>query len=178
MTNREQKQAQIKELAKVIFKNYNGTICRHCGSITSCEKVGYDECGICKTLAEILYDNDYRKVGDLRLYETQMKNGEIDMAFGSEDCTAFVYSILQIFKQNGGNNFVSTTLEVDGKELGGRYALTIQKVGGLTPIEKARKDTAKEILSAIKDIDDEGEPFRNYYWFERLCKQYGVEVDE
>ena len=41
-----------------------------------------------------------------------------------------------------------------------------------------KKQVAKEILTAIKDIDNDEQPFRNYYWFERLCKQYGVEVDE
>lgn len=103
----------------------------------------------CYFIASHLYEIGYRKQNDLRLYEMQMKNGEIDMTFGSENCSAFLYSILQAFKQNDGKNFVSTTLEVDGKELGGRYASTIQKVGGLTPTEKARKETAKEIFGEL-----------------------------
>lgn len=88
---------------------------------------------------------------DLRIYEMQMKNGEIDMTLGSEHADAFISGLLQIFAQNGAKNFLTT--DVGFIEDGQLYTLTIQKVGGQTPAEKlntlrdeVRKETAKKIL--------------------------------
>ncbi len=109
---------------------------------------------------------------DLRLYEMQMKNGEIDMAVGSEVCNAFIFSLIQIFKQNGAKNFFTTTVEV-ADEHGEKYALTIQKVDGETPAEqlsRIRKETVKEIL-------DEVNKHFGGAWLVELYKKYGVEVE-
>ena len=91
--------------------------------------------------------------GDLRIYEMQMKNGEIDMTVGSDNARAFIWSIIQIFKQNGAKNFFTTTVEVDDKHCE-RYALTIQKIGGESPAEQLsqmRQETARNILNEIKE---------------------------
>lgn len=112
---------------------------------------------IYEKIAKQLYKAGYRKTGDLRIHEMQMKNGEIDMTLESPDCIAFIWSIIQIFRQNGGKNFVTTTIEVSNKEGGERYSLTIQKVGGQTPAEKlieleqSRKQAVKEIAEKLKE---------------------------
>lgn len=114
---------------------------------------------------------------DLRLYEIQMKNGEIDMTVGSEDCNAFIFGLIQIFRQNGATNFFTTTIEADDKH-GERYALTIRKVGGETPAEqlsRIRKETAKEILSYWHDDWKHGQGIEDFGW---LCKKYGVKIDK
>lgn len=131
---------------------------------------------------------------DLRLYETQMKNGEIDMTVGSEDCKTFIFGLIQIFKQNGAKNFLTTTVEVGDKH-GERYALTIQKVGAESPAEqlsRIHKETAQAILQAvfekIKEIsaksdcmlDDESvyEDSSLVNVLNIIGKPYGVEIDE
>lgn len=124
---------------------------------------------------------------DLRLYEMQMKNGEIDMTVGSEDCNAFIFGLIQIFRQNGATNFFTTTVEVDGKR-GERYALTIQKVGAESPAEqlsRIRKETAKEILQDLKDrsvwfVVGTAQFVQDHFWeqFDEMCQNYGVEIDK
>ena len=124
---------------------------------------------------------------DLRLYEMQMKNGEIDMAVGSEYCSAFIFSLIQIFRQNGGKNFFTTTVEVDNKQ-GEKYALTIQKVDRETPAEqlsRLRQETAKNILQDLKDrsvwfIVGTAQFVQDHFWeqFEEMCVACGVEIDK
>ena len=142
-----------------------------------------------RAIAYIRYLQD--SLDDVRLYEVQMKDGEIDMTLGSENCNAFIYSILQLFKQNGGKNFVSTSFEVGDKENKERYALIIQKVGSLTPVEKARQTTAEEILTEIDNaLHDLGVEYANSGYMEyfavcenihhkiirKIAEQYGAEV--
>ena len=46
-------------------------------------------------------------------------------------------------------------------------------------LKQVRKETAKEIISYLATLtEDGGTPFKGYIWFERLCKKYGVEVEE
>lgn len=124
---------------------------------------------------------------DLRLYEMQMKSGEIDMTVGSEDCDALIFGLIQIFRQNGAKNFFTTTVEVDDKH-GERYALTIQKIGAETPAEqlsRIRKETAKKLLQDLKDrsvwfILGTAQFAQDHFWeqFDEMCQNYGVEIDK
>ena len=141
---------------------------------------------------------------EIRLFNLAIQNGEIDMRIESEMAKSFYYSIIQIFEQNGAKNFFTTTVDIGGKK--GRYAFTIEKVGGQTVADKiaelkaeierlkidlenernwgkiqtkqAVKDTAREILQEIGNIwNAHGKwEFRNCLWFKNLCERYGVEV--
>lgn len=71
---------------------------------------------------------------DIRLFNLAIENGEIDMRIESEMAKSFYNSIVQAFEQNGAKNFFTTTIDIEGKK--GRYAFTIEKVGGQTVAEK------------------------------------------
>lgn len=120
---------------------------------------------------------------DLRLYEMQLKNGEIDMTVGSEDCKAFIFGLIQIFRQNGATNFFTTTIEVDDKH-GERYALIIQKVGAESPAEqlsRIRKETVREILQELFTFyggEESGFPDHEIQQdLKFFAEKYGVEID-
>lgn len=120
---------------------------------------------------------------DLRLYEMQMKNGEIDMTVGSENCKAFIFGLIQIFRQNGATNFFTTTVEADNKH-GERYALTIQKVGAESPadqLSRIRKETTKAVLQELFTFyGGEESGFPDYEIQQDLkffAEKYGVEID-
>ncbi len=69
---------------------------------------------------------------DLKLYSLQMENGEINIRVGGEHARIFANSLIQFFKQNGGENFVTTTGLLGGE----KYEITVRKCGGKTPAEK------------------------------------------
>lgn len=113
---------------------------------------------------------------DVRLYGLDMANGKIDMTLGSQNFKASINSIIQLFKQNGGTNFIATEIEV-GEKLGDRYVLTIEKVGMEKYKTKIVKETAKDILTRVADITTEDhQPCSKYTWFKALAEKYGVEV--
>lgn len=140
--------------------------------------IGYsDRYEVNKKVAETLYDNNYRKMDEVRLFEMQLKNGEIDMTLGSENFQTFINCIIQTFKQNGGKNFFTTTIEC-GEKFGERYALTIQKIGGKSPAEELnelRMKTAKEILTTLKGWSNRETPL--IADIQELAERYGVEVE-
>jgi hypothetical protein len=71
---------------------------------------------------------------EIRLFNLAIQNGEVDMRIESEMAKSFYNSIVQVFEQNGAKNFFTTTIDIEGKN--GRYAFTIEKVGGQTVAEK------------------------------------------
>jgi hypothetical protein len=73
---------------------------------------------------------------EIRLFNLAIENGEIDMRIESEMAKSFYNSIVQVFEQNGAKNFFTTTIDIGGKK--GRYAFTIEKVGGQTVAEKVQ----------------------------------------
>lgn len=122
----------------------------------------------------------------VKLYALNMQNGAIDMSLESEHCKAFMATIIQIFEQNGGKNFFTTTVELDNRK-GARYALTIQKTDGQTPAEKladlqAENNSLKEnsiaFFKELRELCDN--VFRQYDLTEdevnKYEKQYGVEA--
>lgn len=127
----------------------------------------------------------------VKLYALKMQNGVIDMSLESEHCKAFMATIVQIFKQNGGKNFLCTTVEI-GKRKGARYALTIQKMDGKTPSEELadlrdknlnmERQTAQDILSLVCDYKTSyaqcNKEMYEYFTFLRdtICKKYNIEV--
>lgn len=143
----------------------------------------YSELMACaEDCAKKIAEAGYKKKSDLRIHEMQMKNGEIDMTIGSDDCTLFIWSIIQIFKQNCGKNFVTTTVEVDDKQ-GERYALTIQKIGGESPAEhlnRIRRETAKEIFQDL--YKQANNVWQAIEWttddLKQFAKKYDIEIDE
>lgn len=95
----------------------------------------------------MLLRNEYENE---KLFNLAIKNGEVDFSIESETTKSFYYTLVQIFEQNGAKNFFTTSIDIDGKK--GRYAFTIEKVGGQTVAEKlAEKD--KE----IKRLTEENE---------------------
>lgn len=78
---------------------------------------------------------------EIRLFNLSMQNGEVDMRIESEMAKSFYNSIIQIFEQNGAKNFFTTTVDIEGKK--GRYAFTIEKVGGQTVSEKLAEQKAE-----------------------------------
>lgn len=124
----------------------------------------------------------------VKLYALNMQNGAIDMSLESEHCKAFMATIIQIFEQNGGKNFFTTTVELDNRK-GARYALTIQKTDGQSPAEKladlqAENNSLKEksiaFFKELRELCDN--VFRQYDLTEdevnKYEKQFGVEVKE
>lgn len=78
---------------------------------------------------------------EIRLFNLSLQNGEVDMRIESEMAKSFYNSIVQVFEQNGAKNFFTTTIDIEGKN--GRYAFTIEKVGGQTVAEKLAEQKAE-----------------------------------
>ena len=121
-----------------------------------------------------------------KIHTLQMQNGVIDMSLESEQCKLFLATLIQICEQNGGKNFLTTTVEL-GDRKGARYAVTIQKTGGQTPAEKladlqAENDRLKKnsiaFFKELRMLCDN--VFRQYDITEdevnKYEKQYGVEA--
>ena len=87
---------------------------------------------------------------EIRLFNLALQNGEVDMRIESEMAKSFYNSIIQVFEQNGGKNFFTTTIDIEGKN--GRYAFTIEKVGGQTVAEKLA-DQKAEIERLTEDCE-------------------------
>ena len=75
---------------------------------------------------------------EIKLFNAEIKNGEIDMTVGSAGFKTFFALVEQIFKQNGATAFLTTTIE-GGNDI--KYAVTIQRVGEKTPAEELRQAT-------------------------------------
>lgn len=78
---------------------------------------------------------------EIKLFNLAIQNGEVDMRIESEMAKSFYGSIVQVFEQNGSKNFFTTTIDIEGKK--GRYAFTIEKVGGQTVAEKLAEQKAE-----------------------------------
>ena len=90
---------------------------------------------------------------EIRLFNLALQNGEVDMRIESEMAKSFYNSIVQVFEQNGAKNFFTTTIDIEGKN--GRYAFTIEKMGGQTVAEKLAEQKAeierlKEQLKSVQ----------------------------
>lgn len=75
---------------------------------------------------------------EIKLFNAEIKNGEIDMTVGSAGFKTFFAIVEQMFKQNGAKAFLTTTIE-GGNDT--KYAVTIQKVGEKSPAEELRQAT-------------------------------------
>lgn len=70
---------------------------------------------------------------DLILHSARFEQGAIDMSLSGEQASFFMCMLIQLFKQNGGDNFLTMTFEGQGE----KYAITIQDcTKTLTPAEK------------------------------------------
>lgn len=87
---------------------------------------------------------------EIKLFNLAIQNGEVDMRIESEMAKSFYGSIVQVFEQNGAKNFFTTTIDIEGKK--GRYAFTIEKVGGQTVAEKLAEQKA-EIERLTEELD-------------------------
>lgn len=109
---------------------------------------------------------------EIRLFNLAIQNGEVDMRIESEMAKSFYNSIVQVFEQNGAKNFFTTTVDIDGKK--GRYAFTIEKVGGQTVAEKLAEQKAEierlteEIATAKQELVNEQRYYENAY--SRACQ--------
>lgn len=75
---------------------------------------------------------------EIKLFNAEIKNGEIDMTVGSAGFKTFFALVEQIFKQNGATAFLTTTIE-GGNDI--KYAVTIQRFGEKSPAEELRQAT-------------------------------------
>lgn len=75
---------------------------------------------------------------EIKLFNAEIKNGEIDMTVGGAGFKTFFALIEQMFKQNGATAFLTTTIE-GGNDI--KYAVTIQRVGEKSPAEELRQAT-------------------------------------
>lgn len=75
---------------------------------------------------------------EIKLFNAEIKNGEIDMTVGSAGFKTFFALVEQIFKQNGAKAFLTTTIE-GGNDT--KYAVTIQRVGEKSPAEELKRAT-------------------------------------
>ena len=172
MTEREK---QIEKLQNILISNgiFNNLICRQ--DYANPDALIND---LCLETAEVVYNADYREIDDVRLMEMQLKNGEVDMKLGSEYFQTFIWSVIQTFKQNGAKNFFAIEC---GDDCGERYALTIQRLNGKTPIEElnnVRKQAAEDLLQELANIMNAKCDDINSDDLHNLAKKYGVEIEE
>lgn len=74
---------------------------------------------------------------DLKLHEMSYKDGVIDMSLSGEQAKIFMSSLIEFFKQNGGENFLTLTVN-DGDN--NKFAINIQNCNGIdTPAEKLQR---------------------------------------
>lgn len=151
----------------------NNDMCDKCPYTNDCFGLDEDALALIKRLEE---ENKILKeqCDDVRLYSLDMNNGKIDMTLGSENSKAFIHSIIQLFKQNGGKNFIAIEIEV-GEKFGDRYVLTIEKVGMEKHKDKIRKETAKEILMKLIKWEKRETPLMAD--IQELAAEYGIEVE-
>ena len=58
----EDKNIQREKLAKIIFDKHGIHICSQCGSDTSCQEQGFDDCGICSSMATDIIEAGYGNI--------------------------------------------------------------------------------------------------------------------
>jgi hypothetical protein len=81
-------------------------------------------------------------VEDLKLHGMSYKDGVIDISLSGEQAKIFMGSLIEFFKQNGGENFL--TLTVNDKD-NNKFAINIQNCNGIdTPAEKLQRFEEKE----------------------------------
>lgn len=82
---------------------------------------------------------------ELKLLEMQIKDGKIDMSLSGEMARAYMVGLIGMFERNGGKNFLTVTIEGQGK----KYGITIQDcTKELTPAEKLEK-LEKEFIETL-----------------------------
>ena len=75
-----------------------------------------------------------QEIENLNLHSLSMLNGSIDMTISGKSSKLFMTTLVEIFKQNGAQNFLTITV-LDGEN--NKYALSIENCNGkLTPAEK------------------------------------------
>jgi hypothetical protein len=74
-------------------------------------------------------------LNDIKVHNMAMENGEIDMTIEGPNARNLFASIVQAFRQNGGENFYSVDLQ--DRETGESFTVTIQNNGkDLSPTQK------------------------------------------
>lgn len=87
------------------------------------------------------------KEDDLMLHEMHFENGALDMKLSGDSAKAFMYILIEFFKQNGGQDFL--TLTMADKE--NKYAINIQNCNGTdTPAEKMARE--EQIAKEYQDV--------------------------
>lgn len=92
---------------------------------------------------------------DLTLHSAHFEDGAIDMRLSGEQASIFMASLVQLFKQNGGENFLTVTVEGQGE----KYAITIQDCSKtLTPAEKLAemKQENEELKKRLEQAQQDG----------------------
>lgn len=87
---------------------------------------------------------------DLMVEKIECKNGSIDMSLTGEQARVFMCMLIELFQQNGGDNFLTMTFGGQGK----KYALTIQDCSKtLAPAEKLDQleKENKELKKLLKE---------------------------
>lgn len=95
---------------------------------------------------------------DLMLHELNIADGKLDMRLSGDTAKLFMIMLVNLFEQNGGKNFLTTTLEGKGK----RYGITITNLDGedspaerLNRLETLNRELVK-LLEKVLDYSEEG----------------------
>lgn len=95
------------------------------------------------------------------LHSAHFEDGAIDMSLSGEQAKIFMCSLIQFFEQNGGENFLTLTVQGQGK----KYSITIQDCSKeLTPAEKLEK-LEKENAKLKKLLEQEQQEGFGEEWF-------------
>ncbi len=84
---------------------------------------------------------------ELYVHEMNVENGALNMKLGGEPAKFFMMMLIGFFEENGGENFLTTTVENQAK----RYEITIRNLNGQdSPAEKvARIQKENDELHAV-----------------------------
>lgn len=84
---------------------------------------------------------------ELRLHKMEVRDGGIDLSLSGEPAKLFMQTLIEFFKQNGGKNFLSLTVD-DGKN---KYSISIENCNGtLTSAEKMTQ--LERLAEGYKDL--------------------------
>lgn len=143
------KKKEIEEMAKVLFYKYSDNICHSCGSETSCRELGYDECGICSSIARDLQDAGYGDVKQaVKEFVGRFKTKIVERCVQDKSCIERLESIGDIIDE------LSKEYENTDKELNKVQFVEIEDCDEYKPYRDLITDLQNEIDELHERIDD------------------------
>lgn len=114
---------------------------------------------------------------DLMVHEMHYDKNGLNLKLGGQTAMVFLSTLVDLFKTNGGKNFLTMTVHKDDI----KYAITIQNCNGedspaekLERYEKALKKIANpdatEYLSWQDDMTEQGNDLNEWDWFSSIAK--------